>query len=283
MTINVLTDVGGVTFTFDKQNRKRIWVEESGNLVKSVLEKKQTNVGLQVNPYATEFGIKTDFQEEFTNYAKAIAETLGLETRNPEFAEQAGKEVLKGMLLDPTATALLEYIQDQAIADGRIKPTEIPGIRDLIDYAVSTGGVFQGYSTGAPKMPDQFHTALGLDVLVGNVRTTFPGHQAKKRSPAQIVEQAKSLYSERGQTFSLHIDDQDNEIEMWAQAREIMRRQNLGDPTIYLFKSSLPTNNTGTAGDNIVVINSIDQITGPKIERESTYKIDFKKDDKKFG
>jgi hypothetical protein len=295
--INILTDVGGVTFTFDKELRKEIWIREAGDLVRGVLADRASVThrysGLTVNPYAAEFDLGQDFNSEFSAYARAVAETVGLETSDPAFAERAGREVLKGMLLDPTTTALLEYIQGEVLKLGELVAEPVDGIHELISYVVGeTGGVFRGYSTGAAQMPDQFHEALGLDKLVGNVRTTFPEYTRKHKQPQQILEEARRLRRETGQIFTAFIDDQENEVGLWAQARNLTVEEELGCPILYLFKPDVDDGLVGTVETGygaIVVVNKLSQIkddlsnNAPYLRDRISCELDFKNDPKKFG
>ncbi|MFC1752338.1 hypothetical protein ACFL96_02970 [Thermoproteota archaeon] len=302
--ISVFSDVGGVTFTFDKNKRKEIWTAEAGGLVKSVLEGGKVTdkyPGLSANPYSKDFGTGPDYNAEFSKYARGIAETIGVDTTDHSFAEQAGKQILNGMLINPTATALLEHAQGIALKNGTLKAKAGPGVKNLVDYVESSGGVFDTYSTGASKMPDQFHKAVGLDYLVGRTETTFPGHAAKERSAETIVKKAKDLKNSKDMTYNAFIDDNDNEIGIWADARTKMKSQGLGNPTLYLLKKDMSTADTGivsTSKGDITVVNSLDQVrkglSDPfsaygsayaqgTSKKQANYKVDFGKSDKKFG
>ena len=322
--VNVLSDVGGVLFTFDKGLRKEIWTSEAGGLVQSVLN--GSNVtdrypGLNVNPYANHFDLGDDYNSEFAGYARAIAETLGIDTTNGAFCEEAGKAVLKGMLLDPTATALLEHIQGEVLRNGRLTAEVMPGAEELIKYVQSTGGAFKGYSTGASEMPNQFYSAIGLDCMINNTRTTFPGNAAKEKKVSDIMKEWNILcmpykgdeidpithYADPNAVFDGFIDDNDNEVEIFLDAREkfyndkecpldsMREPYSSGYPAVYLFRKELSEGETGvvqTSKGKVVVVNNLAQIqealrtsiiSSELGQRESSYKIDFMQSDQKFG
>jgi hypothetical protein len=275
--IDVLSDVGGVTFTFDKGLRKELWVREAGAYFEAValaIKEQDKDKLREVSPPITENpynsmgygGVAMPFFAELSGFVHATQfglNTNGIQLSNPNFREEAGKIVLGEMLIDPTATALLEYIQGEALKSGELTAQEVPGIRKLMGYVLSTGGVFQGYSTGAPKMPDQFHTVIGLDALVGNVKTTFPGHRAKERSAEQILKMAETLHTESGKVHDAFIDDNDNEAGIWLEARNELNKQGLGNPRVYLLKPDLDDRDTGkaqTSKGELVIVNSLDQI-----------------------
>ena len=149
-------------------------------------------------------------------------------------------------------------------------------------------------------MPDQFHTAVGLDELVGNVITTFPGHRAKERSADQIVEEAVRFYETQSlegytRTYGAFIDDNDNEIAIWLDAAQRIDKEGLRKPTVYLLKKDLPKEQRcgvlNTDKGTLIVVRSLYQVLGDIRENVetglhsslSTYKVDFAKSDKKFG
>ncbi len=314
---NVLSDVGGVTFTFDKSKRKEIWVREAGRIVQESLMKDRLASELlpasfseAVAAYHGQRGIDVD--SIFRRHVHELAGTIDSSVASEEFAHEAGMRTLKWMLLQPIPTALLEYIQGEALASGELTAEPVEGIKELVGYVRSTGGVFKGYSTGAPKMPDQFHAAVGLNDLVGNVRTTYPGHAAKQRSADDIVDEARKLHESgvvedteihglkhgsRGKVHQYHafIDDNENEAGIWADAaRQIHLNENLGDPSVYLLRRELPDDVTGyaeTTKGRIFVANSLDQIrqalASPGMtalhRQASSYEIDFSASDRKFG
>jgi len=271
--MNILTDVGGVTFTFDKGLRKSLWREHAERVVAHVhTGGKVTDIFPQLvtNPYAEKFGIEVDFNAEFEEYISTVT---------------TGEEVLLDILVNPTATALLEHIQGILLENGELTAEEMPGIRNLITYVKERGDVIKGYSTGAPLMPDQFHNAIGLTGLIGNVRTTFPTHQGKEKSPEDIVEEAVALY-DKGRTYNGAIDDSDNEIAFWLAAKKRMKQEGLGDLTVHLLKRGIPTEQTGRVGTDlgqVVVINSLDLIREGVQFGTGTYTPDFSAYDGKFG
>ena len=168
---------------------------------------------------------------------------------------------------------------------------EVPGIRNLIRNVMKTGGVVRGYSTGTPKMPDQFHLELGLFVLVRNVLTTFPEYKGKEKNVEQ-VERELRRYFHVGLGYHIYIDDNDNEIGIVADAVE-SARGSVQIPGLYLLKKDLPEEATGVASTSkgdVYVVNSLDQITrtishrdGSIHRRKSTYVVEFDKSDNKFA
>ncbi|MFH1440198.1 MAG: hypothetical protein ABIG89_06520 [Candidatus Woesearchaeota archaeon] len=304
-TKNLLTDVGGVTFTFDKNARKETWLDTTALIVHSVYRegRDESIQGLIKHPYYEQFkGLEENYIEAFKQYVTGICDELGINPNELDAGDKIAPRVLKDMLIHPTATALLEAIQGRKlhIFPDAWNTQAMPGVKDLLQYIKSQAGVVKGYSTGAPKMPDQFHKAVGLDELVGNVLTTFPGHQAKIRSADQIVEEAVRLYEssvgELGfrRAYGLFIDDNDNEIAIWLDAANTIRKESAGNPVVYLLKKALPVQDTGvtqTEKGRVIVVNSLYQILGAmamdvdmhSFDRQSSYKVDFAKSDQKFG